>query len=158
MLPEFFTIVSGGEGGSFILPVIIAAACAVAAFYEESWTFDRKNRIITSKYGLLFLHSKKILSFAEVENIEFSCFLRGAESDGKADHEIELTRPFSRQNTGEAAGRGPRIIHPKYHQEIRLNLKSGDRLSIESLDSRTTETLSRKAGILSGFSGLKLIS
>ena len=139
-----FTIASGGDDGSFIVPGLIALICVIAALYEESWTFDRAARIITSQNGLIIFHRTKAWSFDDVESIELQVFLRGAESDGSADHEINLTKAFSRENTEEAKG-GPRIIHRRYQQDLRLNLKSGDRVSIESLAARNTEALAKKS-------------
>ena len=156
VITGIFAVSSDGSGANLVLPAVIAAVCIIAALYEESWIFDREKRIIVSRYGLLFLRRKKVWSFAEIENIELYSFLRGAESDGKADHKINIGKPFSRENTDEVSGRGIKIIHPKYHQELRLNLKNGDRATIESLDSRSTDALEKKAGILADFSGLKL--
>ena len=157
VLIGIITIAADGEGGSFLLPSIISAVCATAALYEESWTFNRKKRIIISKSGLKFLNKKKIVSFAEVENLELIKFLRGAESDGSADHEIDLSKVFSKENTAEATGNGPKIIHKRYHQELKLHLKNGNLLTLESLDSRGTETLEKKAKLISDFNGISLI-
>lgn len=151
------TVSSDDSSGNFILPIIIAVLCIAAALYEESWCFDKEKLIITSKSGFIFIHKTKIYSFAEVQNLKLTFFLRGAESDGTADHEINLSRPFSRENTAEVSGRGPKIIHPKYHQEIRLELKSGKQVKIESIDSRGKEALSKKVKVLSSFCGIPLV-
>jgi len=150
-----FTTSEDEEGGNWV-PVIVITVCIAAALYEESWRFDRSKRIIISKTGIIFLHKTKTWSFAEIANFELMVFLRGAESDGSADHEINLSKPFSRENTDEISGRGIKIIHRKYHQELRLSLKSGDRITIESIDSRNTEGLLKKANTLSEFCGIQL--
>ncbi|MBI9108008.1 MAG: hypothetical protein JEZ04_14770 [Spirochaetales bacterium] len=139
------------------VPIIVGMVCLVAALYEESWTFDSGKRIITSRFGLVFLHRKRVYSFAEIQNFELMFFLRGAKSDGKADHEINLSRPFSAENMAEVSQRGPKIIHKRWHQELRLNFKSGNRDTLEALDSRTTEGLQNKAGILADFCGIPLV-
>ena len=151
------TVAAEDPGGNFILPIIISACCLLAAMYEESWTFNKKEQHITFRTGLIIFNKSAVYRFNEVQNLELAVFLRGAESDGKADHEINLNRPFSRENTGEVSGRGPKIIHPKYHQEIKLVLKSGKTSTIESIDSRGTEALSSKAAVLSDFTGIGLI-
>lgn len=150
------TISGDKETGNFIIPLIIAAVCMAAAMYRESWTFDRDLKLITYCNGLIFFNRTKRYSFEDILNFEFSFFLRGAESDGSADHEINLGNPFSKENTEEVAGRSTRIIHKRYHQELRLNLKSGNHAIIESLDSRNTEKLIKNATILSEFSGIGL--
>ena len=150
------TVSSDEETGNYLIPVLIIAASVFAALYEESWLFDREEKTVRYKSGFLFLHRNKIWTFNEVENLELYKFLRGAESDGSADHEINLTKPFSRQNTAEVK-EGYRIIHPKYHQEIRMHLKSGEMQTIESIDSRNTEPLEKKALILAEFSGISLL-
>ena len=145
---------AGTAAANDLGPLIIIILCIAGALYEESWAFDRRKRIIIHKYGLTFLNRKKIFSFAEILNIELKIFLRGAESDGKADHRIDIGRPFAGNNTEMISGRRPGIIHPKYHQELVLNMKSADPERVESLDSRGTAALETKAKTISDFSGI----
>jgi len=147
----------GSEKGNLLFPVIIGAVCFLAAFYEESWLFDKEKRIIISKYGLLFLNRRKVYSFAEIQDFELMSFLRGVNADKSADKKINLTPAFSKENTDEIAGEGRRIIHKRWHQELILNLKSGDRKTLEAIDSRSTESLLNKAGILADFCGIPLM-
>ena len=156
LVTGILTIGKEDSGGNFIVPVLITAACVIAALYTESWLFDRDKRIIIHKSGLLFLNKKMTLPFAEIDNLEISSFLRGVKADSKGEHELKLSNPFSRENTEEVKG-GPRIIHPKYHQDLCLKMKNGDRHIIESIDSRKSEALKKKAGIISDFSGISLI-
>jgi len=151
------TISTEEVSGSLIIPIIIGIICLAASLYEESWSFDIENQIVSSRIGLILLNRKSSYSFTDIENLQLSLFLRGAESDGSADHEINLTRPFSKENTEDASGKTTKTIHKRWHQEIRLNLKNGERLTVESLDSRGTEGLSKKAGLLSDFTGIPLV-
>ena len=153
-----FTIASdeSSEGG-FLVPIIIAAVCIIAALYEESWIFNRKEEIVTSKSGLFYIHKTRTYSFKNIANLELVVFLRGRESDSAAEHEIKLGNPFSKENTAEAADRGPRIIHKKYHLELRLNLQTGEHRTIESLDGRSGESLKKKAVALAEFNGFRLV-
>ena len=152
-----FTISGDGDSGGFFIPVIIAVICVAASLYEESWLFDRNRRIIIHKAGLMFFSKTKTISFAEVDYMQLYVFLRGVKADRQADHELDLTKPFSRENTEDASGKGTRIIHKKYQQELKLVMKTGDKIAVESLASRGTEALAGKAGILSEFSGIRLV-
>jgi hypothetical protein len=145
------------QDGSLAVPIIIGSVCLIAALYEESWTFDRNKRIIVAKFGLLILHRTKTYSFAEIENFELTSFLRGIRADKSEDKEIDLTSAFSKANTEEAAGKGQRIIHKRWHQDLILNYKSGDRKTIDAVDSRSTKALKAKAGILADFCGIPLV-
>lgn len=151
------TIKKEGASESILIPVIIGTICIAASLYEESWRFDRENNIVTSKSGLIFINKKTHYSFSEIKNLQLTLFLRGAESDGSADHEIDLMHPFSKKNTEEVSGINTKIIHRKWHQELRLNLKTGKSVTIERIDSKGNEVLSKKAGVISDFTGLKLV-
>lgn len=145
------------ESGNLVVPIIVGVVCFIAAFYEESWTFDRKKRIVLSKFGLIFLNRKKLYSFAEIQDIELSGFLRGVMADKSADKEINLTPGFSKDAADEIADEGKRIIHKRWHQELTLHLKNGGKKTLEAIDSRNTEALKNKAGILTDFCGIPLV-
>ncbi|MDC7226348.1 MAG: hypothetical protein PQJ61_06260 [Spirochaetales bacterium] len=151
-----FTVAADDESISLVSPIVIAAICIIASMYEESWTVDREKRLITERSGLFLLHKTRKWGFNEVESLELRVFLRGAETDGSADHEVNLTPGFSREDMEEAAGKDTKIIHKRYQQMLRLNLKSGETRTIESLAGRSPDTLQKKADILSEFSGIKL--
>ncbi len=151
-----YAVASDGEDGSFAVPVIIAAACVTAAFYEESWTFNRARKTVRYKHGLVFLNRKESLTFDEIQNLELNIFLRGNKSDGEIENDKSFSNPFSKENTVETKN-WLKVLHPKYHQELRLNLVSGEQKTIESIDSRSVENMENNAGILSDFSGIPLI-
>ncbi len=151
-----YSTASEGIDGSFIVPFIITAFCIAASLYEESWTFDRENKTVEYKHGLIFLNRKISMPFNEIESLELNIFLRGNRSDGEIDNDKSFSNPFSKENTVETKN-WLKVVHPKYHQELILNLVSGEKRTIESIDSRNIEGIKKKAGILSDFSSIKLV-
>ncbi len=151
-----YSTASEGMDGSFAVPFIITAFCIAAALYEESWTFDRENKNVEYKHGLIFLNRKISMPFNEIENLELNIFLRGNRSDGEIDTDKSFSNPFSKENTVETKN-WLKVVHPKYHQELILNLVSGKQRTIESIDSRNIEGIKKKAAILSDFSSIKLV-
>ena len=148
---------SGEPMSRLIVPTLIGIFCLAGMLYEELWIFDRKERMIYHRFGLKILSKKSVYSFDDSESFQLVIFLRGAESDGTADHQIEIGRPRASHADGISAQRLPRIIHPKYHQELLLNISDGRSVKIETIDSRGTDALEKKAGILSDFTGLTLV-
>ncbi len=147
---------SGEPMTGLIVPTLIGIFCLAGMLYEEIWIFDRKQRIIYHRFGLKILSKKSAYSFDDSESLELVIFLRGAESDGSADHEITIGKRFGKTTDG-MNGIKNKIIHPKYHQELLLNISDDRAVKIETIDSRNTESLEKKAGILSDFTGLPLV-
>lgn len=126
-------ISEGGERIS-IIAVVISLICIVASMYEESWTFNLQSRLIIFKTGLIFLNKETAISFDDVGSLSVSVVQRGGRSKNKQR----------------------RISHPRYNQELLLNLKSGECKTIENFDGYNTDTFSQKAAILAGFCGFSL--
>lgn len=148
------TISKDSEHGSFVLPVCVAIFCIFASLYKESWIFDKTKKCIISQTGLLFINKRRIIDFSDVFQISVYSFLRGREIPKENMKKSE--NPFSKENTAEVQGQN-KIMHKKYHQELRINLKSGDFIVIESLDKRNTVDLKQKAQQISSFTGISIV-
>ncbi len=135
--------------GSFILPCIIAAICIIAAFYEESWTFDKKDCVITRKTGLLFFHKMKKIPFKEIDALELTVLIRGGRivNPEAPDSDTDELKPDSpRKKTNK-----------KYYQILQLNLKSGENIIMETFEGYNTDNIIKKAWILSDFCGFRFV-
>ena len=140
------SITDGGETG-FTIQLVIAAVCIFAALYEESWTFNRAEKLIYRKTGLTFINRKKTIAFTEVENLELMAVIRGGRQVSGREYTPYTDKP-------ENSGRRAKAV--KYYQELKLNLISGMSVTIECFEGYNTDSLSRKAGILSDFCGFQL--
>ena len=134
--------------GSFTVPIVITLICIIGALYEECWIFDRKEKTISSRTGLLFISRKKNWTFEDVSKLEFAVFIRGGRTV-KADMQDSDTETAASVNTQKKNIK-------RYCQAIRLNLKSGDSIEIETAEGYNTDILKQKAWILSDFCGFEL--
>ena len=64
------------------VPIVVTAITAIAALYEERWTFDREKKIVVHKYGLLFLAHTKTVEFSEIDRMILSNFREKKEDGG----------------------------------------------------------------------------
>jgi hypothetical protein len=53
-----------------LVPGVLALIALAAAFYRETWLFDRERQLIVHAEGLLFLTKKKKYSFGELARVE----------------------------------------------------------------------------------------
>lgn len=56
---------------------VLFALCALAALYEERWTFDAEGSTITFSHGLLFLARRRRWDFGDVAELRREDFERG---------------------------------------------------------------------------------
>lgn len=60
------------------IPVILIALFAIIGLYQESWTFDKANGLITNRHGLIFLNKKTKFQAEEVDRLEIQEFRKGS--------------------------------------------------------------------------------
>lgn len=74
--------VSYPERGFPIPESILFALCALAACYEERWSFDRDSSVLTFSHGILFCARKKKYPFGEIAGIGVDTFDKGFRKTG----------------------------------------------------------------------------
>ncbi len=119
----------------FSVPIIIMIILFIAAWYQEAWVFDSKNRCITYLYGLVFLQKRHEFSFNEIEALELTLFRKGTKST--------KTRVKSRA--------------ARLFRTFSLVLKSGERYDIEILRlKQSAGRTEHAAAVISQYCGIRL--
>ncbi len=73
----------GGPG------LAVLAVAALAALYEERWTFDPAARAATFRFGLVFLAKRRTIDFAALETVEVETFVKGIRPGAETESETE---------------------------------------------------------------------
>lgn len=77
----------------FSFPVIISLILLLAGLYLDSWSFDRKNGLVTSKLGLIGFNKKRVYQLDEIECFSIAHFSKGYQKDreeGKRKRSTEI--------------------------------------------------------------------
>jgi len=122
------------EGSIPLFGLIIMGVALIAIVYEERWIFDRNQKTIEFRMGLLFLNRKVKYSFNDIEEFSFVTLQQGK----IIDPALETARFGSRYTL------------------FGLVTKTGDKRSIEMLKSRLAPGLKQKADQVSRFCEIPL--
>ena len=139
---------SGEPLDTLVIPAVIGVICLAGTLYEESWVFDRKERMIKHYYGLKIVPKKIVFSFDDIEALVHVIFLRE-----DSEKSTKAAKPIS----GETAKKLLKLSSSKHHQELHLNVRNETYVKIEAIDSRRTDILNEKARKLASFTGIPLI-
>ena len=77
----------------FSFPVIISVILLLSGLYLDSWSFDNKKRIITSKLGLIGLNKKRVYQLDDITSFSLAHFSKGYQKDreeGKRKRSTEI--------------------------------------------------------------------
>jgi hypothetical protein len=108
-----------------VTTIVLLVLLLFGALYEERWTFDPAARIISFRFGLLFLAKTMKISYDQVDEITLEKAVKG-----KMQSQDDLAEPSRPQN-----GLG-RLFRPKVFINLVLYLKDAERLIIESGNAR----------------------
>jgi len=88
------SLYSNEEGFTWLtFPVIIAIILLLAGLYLDSWSFDKKMGIITSKLGLIGFNKKRVCQLADITSFSIAHFSKGYQKDreeGKRKRSAEI--------------------------------------------------------------------
>jgi hypothetical protein len=62
-------------------PVIISVILLLSGLYLDSWSFDNKNGIMTSKIGLIGFNKKRVYQLEDIDNFSLAHFSKGYQSN-----------------------------------------------------------------------------
>ena len=111
------------EAGKGFSPGLLVALliALLGSLYEERWTFDRPNKTVQFRFGLVFLARRVRVPFEQVKSLEVERFFRG-------------TIP----GAAEAEGQGnPGQDRRSYHSLV-LYLTNGNRLVVETVRGKNS--------------------
>lgn len=77
-----------------LLPVMITIILIVTALYEESWSFDSEKKEVISRFGLLFLNRKTVVTFNKIEKFQIEGFVRGSMTEKPEDDDSKKKKLF----------------------------------------------------------------
>ncbi len=76
-----FGILFDGEQTPFVwkntIPLLLTAATFLGLLYDDSWIFDEAAGKIESRFGLVFLHRRRVIPMSALASIELSTFTKG---------------------------------------------------------------------------------
>ncbi|NNG01687.1 MAG: hypothetical protein HKM93_20040 [Desulfobacteraceae bacterium] len=131
-------IVSDGGGLSGNTgPLVIMTICLLCGAYYEAWFFDRGNRKIEQRFGLIFLFKRKIISMDDVEGVQISGFTTGSEKPVATDKKKFFQKEFVK---------------------LTLITKIGKIHDIETISGRKHDKITEKASTIAEFCGAPLIT
>lgn len=119
-------------GPAGIVAVLIAL---LAVLYEERWTFDPGTRVVTYRFGLLFLASTRVIPFGAVGWVGYERFVKGVRP-GAAE-------PAEEERPGIRLGGG--LFRRKVYRTIALYLVDGPRLVVETENEKKAAALEAAA-------------
>jgi hypothetical protein len=140
---------SPGLGGAMAIAIV-----ALAALYEERWSFDPAAGAIVHRVGLLFLSRRLSLNLADVMRFRIVPFVRGT-LPGSADEAAQNAAALSGGRGDDGSRR--RSSHKKPYLLIVLETGDGTRYSINSMPARKAATIKEQATRIAEACGKELI-
>jgi hypothetical protein len=142
----------GGSPGA--LGWILMALAALAALYEERWTFDPAAGTIAHGAGLVILSRRLGLALGDVERFRIVPFVRGT-LPGSGDEAAENAAALAGGRTDDSGRR--RAWHKKPY--LRLSLETADGVShfIDALPARKAAVLKGRAARIAEACGKELV-
>ncbi len=137
-------LIDGGSPG--IGGLLALAATALAALYEERWSFDPAAGTIVHRAGLLFLAGKRTIALSDVLRFRITPFVRGTLL-GSVDEASENSAALAGSGTPIA---GENVTHRRaWHKKPFLRLccetTDGSAWLIEMLPARKAAVLRERA-------------
>jgi len=116
------------ESGKGFSPGLLVALliALLGALYEERWTFDRPNRAVQFRFGLIFLARRVRVPFDQVESLAVERFVKGKIP---AAGETEGT-----ENPGQER---------RAYYSLVLYLTNGGRLVVETVKGRNIQKIEK---------------
>jgi hypothetical protein len=116
------------ESGKGFSPGLLVALliALLGALYEERWTFDRPNRTVQFRFGLVFLARRVRVPFDQVESLVVERFVKG-----KIPGAAEAEGP---ENSGQER---------RAYYNLVLYLTNGGRLVVETVKGRNMRKIEK---------------
>jgi hypothetical protein len=136
-------------GGWIVLAIVALAAC-----YEERWTFDASAGRITHRAGLLMAARSTTIEFAKIERFRIAPFVRGT-IPGSEDEQAENAAALAGGRSDDGTRRRSFVKKPY----LRLICEASDGASwlLDTVGARKIETLKMNAARIASYCGKNLI-
>jgi hypothetical protein len=121
---------------------IAMAAVALAALYEDSWSFDPAGEWIVHRAGLLVLSRTRTIALADVTCFRILPFVRGT-LPGSADEAAQNAAALAGERVDDGGKR--RARHVKPYLCLVLETMDGSRYSIDVLSARKAAIMKERA-------------
>ena len=138
-----------GLGGA-----IAMAAAALAALYEERWSFDKKAGTIVHRAGLVFLARRDSIALADVLRFRVSPFVRGT-LPGSADEAARNASAMAEAGADDSRVR--RSWHKKPYLRLTFDMSDGSSRLMEILPARRAAALRERAARIAEACGKELV-
>ncbi len=132
-----FLLTDYNSPGSNIGPIVIILVCFLCGSYHESWIFDKGNKTIEQRSGLIFLFIRRRLSMDEIESVMLSSVQRGFDQR-ESDEKTSTSRQFF----------------------LKLSLISRNKKvhNIETIKSGNIGSLGENAELIASFCGVSVVN
>jgi hypothetical protein len=115
-------------GDGFIGPLILILILLLAGSYKEEWIFDRQQKTVESRFGLIFLYQRKVIALEEIEAFLISEFIKGHQFMVEPEKRRFFQIAFSKFSlvTKEGMVKDIEIIKSRFKKELE---KKGEQIA-----------------------------
>ena len=142
--------VSGEPPG--VVGWIVLAAVALAALYEERWTFDAGRGLVSHRAGLLVVARTTEIGLASVERFRAEPFVRGT-IPGTEDERAENARALSGDSSGDLGQK--RRSYKKAYIRLVCEGSDGSRWLVNMVPDRRREAIFAVASRIASYCGVE---
>ena len=132
-----FLLTDYDSPGSNIGPIVIISICFLCGSYHEAWIFNRTNKTIEQRSGLLFLFKRRRLSMDEIESVKL----------------VSIQRGYDQRESDEKTS-----ARRQYFLKLSLVSKNKKVHNIETIKSGNAGSLGENAELIASFCGVSLIN